>query len=205
MGGMTNPAPIRRNTIAKPSGVFVYFLSVASVHGLALLAVLYTVTWFALSFEKIFADFGTKLPVSTVTIINLSYFLRCYWPLMLLAIPILLCTDAGMCWFLHRIGGCFASLAWSTIVLAIIGIAGFFSLAALWLPFDGLVRKLSDSGGVSSSTTSKEEHKTGNPTLSESAGKKGTVSEWLAPRSNLHIEITVQIKSGQILRYAQND
>jgi hypothetical protein len=95
----------------------------------------------ASGFEKIFKDFGTKLPSDAVLAIETARLVRSYWPLLAL---LFIAFDATFCWRLYNRGArkrCWLWFLGVVVTLAIYLGTSLFSLAA---PLFGLIAKLAE-------------------------------------------------------------
>lgn len=131
---MDNP-----NHPSKPNSTLFLWLG---AHGFAIIALLTAFFWVVPVFDKMFMEFGLKLPVLSVLLINLSSFLTRYG---LVLIPIGVLLDGGMlCLLTLGVGipGWLRSL-WCYGVLIIAGVLLLLVVVGIFLPYLGLIQGLS--------------------------------------------------------------
>ena len=111
-------------------------------HGLVSILLLAVLLLIVPHFEKMFQEFGLKLPVASVLVINLS---RCLWRYGLLIIPIGLIFDGAFLYLLIMVGGLprWLRQLWCHGVLIIAACIVLLVVIALVLPLVGLVEGLS--------------------------------------------------------------
>jgi hypothetical protein len=116
-----------------------------------------SVLWFALGvaalivvpkLEKIFRDFGTKLPDMTITVLNASHFLGRYWYLALLPVLLWPFVNYGVVALLSpRPDVVMPKRLWYFATWVVILLAIMFAVVALFLPLIVLVGPGGLSGG----------------------------------------------------------
>jgi type II secretory pathway component PulF len=124
---------------SKPLSILLFWLV---VHGVALIALLTVFIGVVPVFDKMFMEFGLKLPLLSALIINSSRFFTRYG---LVLIPAGVLVDCGMlCLLTLAVGipGWLRSL-WCYGVLLIAGVLLLLIVAGIFLPYLGLIQGLS--------------------------------------------------------------
>ena len=86
-------------------------------------------------FEKVFRDFNTKLPDITITVLNASHLLRCYWHLALLPVLLWPFVNHGVVALLSpRPDVVIPKRLWYFVTWIVILLAVMFAVVALFAP-----------------------------------------------------------------------
>ncbi len=111
-----------------------------SLHVICSVIVLSLLLKYVPQYEKIFKDFGCKLPEFTSFVINLSRTIGRYWWVLA---PLLAAGDIGIMVGLHRTGQSGLLTAWGVLVwLALMLLVGLIVLAII-VPMNDLMMQLS--------------------------------------------------------------
>ena len=109
-------------------------------HGAALLLVLIALLGVVPRFDRMFAEFGIKLPVVTVLVIQLSRSLIHYG---IILIPLAILLDGGILFLLSRVEPRWLSRVWFFGVLLIAGCLLLLTAIGLSLPLMTVMGELS--------------------------------------------------------------
>lgn len=122
---------------AKPSSIPMFVL--LALHAVCGVAIFWLMLKLVPQYEKVFKDFGAKLPAMTVLIIDLSNLLGMYWYLL---VPVLTGIDVGIIVTLNSTRHTRLMTVWGILV----GVAQVLLIAAILLatfvPLNALMNSL---------------------------------------------------------------
>ena len=111
-----------------------------ALHAVCGVALLWLLLKLVPQYEKVFCDFGTKLPDMTLMVINLSRFVGWYWYIL---VPGLAAGDIAIMFALNGTGHTRLMTAWGVLArLAAMLLMGL-SVLAVMVPLNDLIRNLS--------------------------------------------------------------
>jgi type II secretory pathway component PulF len=132
---------MQTNAASRSPASLMGFIALVALHVICGLVVLFVLLRSIPQYEKIFKDFGTRLPDVTLLVLQLSHFVGWYWYLL---IPVALVGDVAILFVCHRTSHPWLMAAWGIFVLLAAMLFVALAHLAVSMPFFSLMSRLSE-------------------------------------------------------------